>query len=135
MAKQKRPEFRSEPLAAALAAGDMVAVALALRNGRFVVPLMKPGNPDKPTETGEVWMFRQPETARLALLLFSDAKNKPAALPPYVGLHDGTWLASFLRTYGDDIETVLFDVAGPHSLQASPEELLRVLELEAPAAD
>ncbi|AZH82989.1 SseB family protein [Plantibacter sp. VKM Ac-2885] len=135
MAKQKRPEFRSEPLAAALAAGDMVAVALALRNGRFVVPLMKPGNPDKPTETGEVWMFRQPETARLALLLFSDAKNKPAALPPYVGLHDGTWLASFLRTYGDDIETVLFDVAGPHSLQASPEELLRVLELEAPAAE
>ena len=132
MAKQKRPEFRSEPLAAALAAGDMVAVALALRNGRFVVPLMKPGNPDKPTETGEVWMFRQPETARLALLLFSDAKNKPAALPPYVGLHDGTWLASFLRTYGDDIETVLFDVAGPHSLQASPEELLRVLQLEAP---
>lgn len=135
MAKQKRPEFRSEPLAAALAAGDMVAVALALRNGRFVVPLMKRGNPDKPTETGEVWMFRQPETARLALLLFSDAKNKPAALPPYVGLHDGTWLASFLRTYGDDIETVLFDVAGPHSLQASPEELLRVLELEAPAAE
>ncbi|ROR80830.1 SseB protein N-terminal domain-containing protein [Plantibacter flavus] len=135
MAKQKRPEFRSEPLAAALAAGDMVAVALALRNGRFVVPLMKPGNPDKPTETGEVWMFRQPETARLALLLFSDAKNKPVALPPYVGLHDGTWLASFLRTYGDDIETVLFDVAGPHSLQASPEELLRVLELEAPAAE
>lgn len=135
MAKQKRPEFRSEPLAAALAAGDMVAVALALRNGRFVVPLMKPGNPDRPTETGEVWMFRQPETARLALLLFSDAKNKPAALPPYVGLHDGTWLASFLRTYGDDIETVLFDVAGPHSLQASPEELLRVLELEAPAAE
>jgi len=135
MAKQKRPEFRSEPLAAALAAGDMVAVALALRNGRFVVPLMKPGNPDKPTETGEVWMFRQPETARLALLLFSDAKNKPAALPPYVGLHDGTWLASFLRTYGDDIETVLFDVAGPHSLQAPPEELLRVLELEAPAAE
>jgi hypothetical protein len=135
MAKQKRPEFRSEPLAAALAAGDMVAVALALRNGRFVVPLMKPGNPDKPTETGEIWMFRQPETARLALLLFSDAKNKPAALPPYVGLHDGTWLASFLRTYGDDIETVLFDVAGPHSLQASPEELLRVLELEAPAAE
>ena len=135
MAKQKRPEFRSEPLAAALAAGDMVAVALALRNGRFVVPLMKPGNPDKPTETGEVWMFRQPETARLALLLFSDAKNKPAALPPYVGLHDGTWLASFLRTYGDDIETVLFDVAGPHSLQASPEELLRVLELEVPATE
>lgn len=135
MAKQKRPEFRSEPLAAALAAGDMVAVALALRNGRFVVPLMKPGNPDKPTEAGEVWMFRQPETARLALLLFSDAKNKPAALPPYVGLHDGAWLASFLRTYGDDIETVLFDVAGPHSLQASPEELLRVLALEAPAAD
>jgi len=135
MAKPKRPEFRSQALADALAAGDMVAVAYALRNDRFVVPLMKPGNPDKPTETGEVWMFRQPETARLALLLFSDAKNKPAALPPYVGLHDGVWLASFLRTYGDDIETVLFDVAGPHSLQATPEELLRVLELESPAAE
>ncbi|MGG7466186.1 MULTISPECIES: dehydrogenase [unclassified Plantibacter] len=134
MAK-KKPEFRSEELAAALAAGDMAAVAYALRHGRFVVPLMKAAPRDKPSDPGEVWMFRQPETARLALLLFSDAKNKPAALPPFVGLQDGAWLRGFLRTYGDDIETVLFDIAGPNSMQADPVELLRVLDLEVPASE
>ncbi|MFZ4893472.1 dehydrogenase [Plantibacter sp. Mn2098] len=129
MAK-KKPEFRSESLAKALEASDMAAVAYALRHDRFVVPLMKAASRDNPNDPGEVWMFRQPETARLALLIFSDAKNKPAALPPFVGLQNGAWLKSFLRTYGDDIETVLFDVAGPNSLQADPAELLRVLELE-----
>jgi len=129
MAKRPKPEFRSAALAEALERQDMAAVAFALRNDRMVVPLLKPGQRDKPTDTGEVWMYRQPETGRLALLLFSDAAHKPAALPPFIGLHDGLWLHTFLRTHGDDIEAVFFDIAGPHPMQASPAEILRVLDL------
>lgn len=133
MAKSKKkpqPEFRSQALADALEKQDMAAVAFALRNDRMVVPLMKPGQRDKPTDSGEVWTFRQPETGKLALLLFSDAKNKPSSLPPFVALHDGLWLHTFLRTHGSAIETIFFDIAGPHPMQASPDEVLRVLDLE-----
>ncbi|MFU8948166.1 SseB family protein [Mycetocola zhadangensis] len=126
---KKKPEFRSQVLAEALEKQDMAAVAFALRNDRMVVPLVKPGQRDKPTDVGEVWTYRQPESGRLALLIFSDAAHKPAALPPFVGLHDGAWLHTFLRTHGQDIETVFFDIAGPHPMQASPDELLRVLAL------
>lgn len=126
---KKKPEFRSQVLAEALEQQDMAAVAFALRNDRMVVPLVKPGHRDKPTDVGEVWTYRQPETGRLALLVFSDAANKPAALPPFVGLQDGAWLHTFLRTHGKDIETVFFDIAGPHPMQATPDELLRVLAL------
>lgn len=127
--KQPQPSFRSQVLAEALEAQDMAAVAFALRNDRVVVPLLKAGQRDKPTDAGEVWTYRQPESGRLALLLFSDAANKPAALPPVVGLQDGVWLHTFLRTHGSEIETVFFDIAGPHPMQATPDELLRVLAL------
>ncbi len=127
--KQQQPSFRSEPLAEALERQDMAAVAFALRNDRVVVPLIAAGQRDKPTDAGEVWTYRQPETGRLALLLFSDAVHKPAALPPAVGLQDGVWLHTFLRTHGTEIETVFFDIAGPHPMQATPDELLRVLAL------
>ncbi|AWB87258.1 SseB family protein [Mycetocola zhujimingii] len=126
---KKKPEFRSQVLAEALEQQDMAAVAFALRNDRMVVPLVKPGQRDKPTDAGEVWTYKQPETGRLALLIFSDAANKPAALPPFVGLQDGAWLHTFLRTHGQDIETVFFDIAGPHPMQATPDEILRVLAL------
>lgn len=128
--KKNQPAFRSQVLADALEKQDMAAVAFALRNDRMVVPLMKPGQPDKPTDAGEVWTFRQPETGRLALLLFSDAKNKPASLPPFVGLQNGLWLHTFLRTHGEAIETVFFDIAGPHPMQAAPDEIMKVLDLE-----
>ncbi|GAB2524113.1 dehydrogenase [Paramicrobacterium agarici] len=128
--KKPQPEFRSDVLADALEKQDMAAVAFALRNDRMVVPLMKPGQRDKPTDAGEVWTFRQPETGKLALLLFSDAKNKPETLPPFVGLQDGLWLHTFLRTHGESIETVFFDIAGPHPLQAAPDEIMKVLDLE-----
>lgn len=128
--KGAKPEFRSEALAAALESQDVVQVALALRNGRFVVPLMAPpaskgatGNP------GTVWTYRDPESGKVALLLFSDAKNKPEGLPKLVGLHDGPWLHEFLRIHADEIETVFFDIAGPAAMQASPAEILRALDL------
>ena len=129
MSRKKQPSFRSQALADALESQDMAAVAFALRNDRVLVPLLTAGARDKPTDAGEVWTYRQPETGRLALLLFSDAAHKPAALPPVVGLQDGVWLHTFLRTHGSEIETVFFDIAGPHPMQSTPDELLRVLAL------
>ena len=135
MAKKKsgsrRPapeDFRSEALAQALEKQDMAAVALALRNGNTVVPLIKPGARDNPLDSGEVWTYRDPNTGEVALLLFSDAKHKPANLPPGVGIYSPTWLKSFLATHRDTITTVFLDIAGPHPMQAAPVELLKALE-------
>ena len=128
---KKRPaasEFRSEALAQALEQQDMAAVALALRHGNTVVPLIKPGPRDNPLDGGEVWTFRDPETGEVALLLFSDARNKPANLPPGVGIYSPAWLRAFLTQYRDTITTVFLDIAGPHPMQAPPEELLKALD-------
>lgn len=122
-----QPEFRSEALARALEAQDMAAVALALRNGNVVVPLLRPGNRDNPLDVGEVWTYRDPSTHEIALLLFSDAAHKPANLPPAVALQSAEWLRSFLKKYRDEITTVFLDIAGPHAMQASPTELLNAL--------
>ncbi|WCD93787.1 dehydrogenase [Microbacterium sp. nov. GSS16] len=127
----KRPapeDFRSEALAQALEKQDMAAVALALRNGNTVVPLIKPGARDNPLDSGEVWTYRDASTGDVALLLFSDAKHKPANLPPGVGIYSPTWLKSFLGTHRDTITTVFLDIAGPHPMQAPPAELLKALE-------
>jgi hypothetical protein len=121
-------EFRSEALAVALEKQDIAAVALALRHGNTVVPLAKPGPRDNPLDSGEVWTYRDPKTGEVALLLFSDAANKPANLPPAVGLQSPEWLRSFLRRYESTITTVFLDIAGPHPMQAPPSELLKALE-------
>jgi hypothetical protein len=120
-------QFRSEALAQALEKQDMAAVALALRNGNTVVPLMKPTARDNPLDTGEVWTFRAPDTGQVALLLFSDALNKPENLPPAVGLQSPGWLLAFLRTHRETITTVFLDIAGPHPMQASPDDLIAAL--------
>ena len=65
----KRPapeDFRSEALAQALEKQDMAAVALALRNGNTVVPLIKPGARDNPLDSGEVWTYRDANTGQVA---------------------------------------------------------------------
>lgn len=121
-------EFRSEALAQALEKQDMAAVALALRNGTTIVPLIKPGARDNPLDSGEVWTFRDPKTGDVALLLFSDARNKPENLPPTVAAYSPEWLTSFLTKHRDVITTVFLDIAGPHAMQAPPDELLRALE-------
>jgi len=127
--KRSEPvEFRSQALAEALERQDIAAVALALRHGNTVVPLVKPGPRDKPLDGGEVWTYRDPETGEVALLLFSDAANKPANLPPTVGLQSPEWLRTFLKRYESTITTVFLDIAGPHPMQAPPGELLRALE-------
>lgn len=121
-------EFRSEALAQALEKQDVAAVALALRHGNTVVPLLHAGDRDNPLDSGEVWTFRDPNTGDVALLLFSDAKNKPANLPPGVGIYSAAWLRSFLTTHRETITTVFLDIAGPHPMQASPDELLKALD-------
>lgn len=120
-------QFRSEALAEALEKQDMAAVALALRNGNTVVPLVKPGPRDNPLDGGEVWTYRSGDTGEVALLLFSDARNKPDNLPKAVGLYSPDWLTSFLTTHQDTITTVFLDIAGPHPMQAAPKDLLEVL--------
>lgn len=128
----KRPapqDFRSEALAQALEKQDMAAVALALRNGNVIVPLIKPGPRDNPLDGGEVWTYRDPESGDVALLLFSDATNKPANLPPAVGIYSPSWLRAFLLAHRDTITTVFLDIAGPHPMQAPPDELLKALQL------
>lgn len=126
---KKKPapeEFRSDALALALEKQDVAAVALALRNGITVVPLLTLGTPDNPLDAGEVWTYRDPNSGDLALLLFSDAKNKPENLPPQVGIFSAAWLRKFLGTH--PITTVFLDIAGPHPMQASPQEILKALE-------
>lgn len=129
-AKKGRPplEFRNPQLADALQTQDMAALAFALRHGPTVVPLMRPAQRDNPLDTGEVWTYRDPNTGDVALLLFSDAAHKPAALPPAVGLHSPGWLRAFLGVHGDEITTVMFDLAGPHPMQASPADIIAALD-------
>lgn len=122
-------EFRSEALAQALEKQDMAAVALALRNGNTVVTLLKPGGRDNPLDGGEVWTYRDASTGQVALLLFSDARNKPANLPPGVGLFSPLWLRDFLEEHHEEITTVFFDIAGPHVMQASVDDLRSALAL------
>ena len=122
-------EFRNTQLADARQTQDMAAVAVALRHGPTVVPLMKPGQRDNPLDVGEVWTFRDPNTGQVALLLFSDAVNKPATLPPAVALMPPASLKTFLEVHRDEITTVFFDLAGPHPMQASPADVLVALEV------
>ena len=61
-------EFRSDALAQALEKQDMAAVALALRNGSTIVPLIKPGTRDNPLDGGEVWTYRDQTTGDVAHL-------------------------------------------------------------------
>ena len=122
-------EFRNTQLADALQTQDMAAVAFALRHGPTVVPLLQPGPRDNPLDVGEVWTFRAPNTGQVELLLFSDAVNKPAPLPPAVALMPPASLKAFLEVHRDEITTVFFDLAGPHPMQASPADVLVALEV------
>ncbi len=126
--KQEPLEFRNTQLADALQTQDMAAVTFALRHGPTVVPLMRQGARDNPLDTGEIWTYRDPKTGQVALLLFSDAAHKPESLPPAVGLQSPGWLRAFLGVHGEEITTVFFDIAGPHAMQATPDDLIAALD-------
>ncbi|WP_336631823.1 MULTISPECIES: dehydrogenase [unclassified Microbacterium] len=127
-AKASPLDFRNPQLADALQTQDMAALAFALRHGPTVVPLLRPGQRDDPRDSGEVWTYRDPKTGDVALLLFSDAAHKPAALPPAVGLHSPAWLRAFLDAHASEITTVFFDIAGPHPMQAAPADVIAALD-------
>ncbi|POH85163.1 dehydrogenase [Ralstonia pickettii] len=127
-ASRAQAEFRNTQLSDALQTQDVAAVAFALRHGPTVVPLMRPGARDNPLDVGEVWTYRDPANGNVALLLFSDAAHKPATLPKEVALQSPAALLLFLRAHRDELTTVFFDIAGPHPMQATPDDLIAALE-------
>lgn len=114
-------------LAAALEAQDAVAVALALRNGGVVVPLLpSDGEP-------QVRVFRRGDADRYMLLLFSSPETYAAMIPdedaPESTVYAAAELLDFLKQNEGVLEAVWFDVAGPHSMQALPADVIEALEL------
>jgi hypothetical protein len=116
-------------LAAALKAEDVVAVALALRTGGVVVPLLPVDPPD------QVRVFRRGDADKYMLLLFSSTDTYKAMVPEESELPVATYSAAdlldFLKQNEGVLEAVWFDVAGPHSMQALPEDVIAALELPA----
>jgi len=121
------PTFRSEPLESALAAQDVAAVAFALRNDRVAVPLIPGDGPP------QVRVFRRGEVDRYMLLLFSSLDSYQTMLPEEsdltVAAYDADALRDFLTQNIGVLEAVWFDVAGPHAMQAEPQDVLDALEL------
>jgi hypothetical protein len=121
--------FRSDQLAAALEAQDAVAVAFALRNDRVGVPMLPVDGPP------QVRVFRRGEADRYMLLLFSSADAYAAMVPEEpehtIAAYDADALREFLTDNIGVLEAVWFDVAGPHAMQATPQDVLEALELKA----
>ena len=120
--RAKPDDYRSEALAAALAAQDTAAVAFALRNDKVVVPLLPVEGPP------QIRVFRRGDSDKYMLLLFSAAENYVAMIPNEtdhrVLAYDGPTLRDFLEQNIGVLELVWFDVAGPHAMQAAPQDVL-----------
>jgi hypothetical protein len=119
--------YRSDSLATALEAQDTVAVALALRNDGVIVPLLDVEGPP------QVRVFRRGEADKYMLLLFSSAATYVTMVPEEsdhrVLKYDGATLLEFLQQNSGVLEAVWFDVAGPHAMQAAPEDVIAALAL------
>jgi hypothetical protein len=120
---------RSEALELALASQDVAAVAFALRHDVVVVPkLVVP-----PAGAAEqVRVFGRENTDKRILLLFSSAEAYAAMVPDdpdlEVMLYDSDALRAFMEVHLDVLEQVFFDIAGPHTMAAAPEDLLKALK-------
>jgi hypothetical protein len=125
-------EFSSPMLAQALETGDPVAVALALRNDRVIVPMLSDGDGDGDGD-GQVRVFRRGDADKYMLLLFSSVDAYVTMLPEesdhQVVAYGADDLRGFLETNRGVVESVWFDVAGPHPMQASPDDILDALTL------
>lgn len=129
-------EFSSPMLAQALEAGDPVSVALALRNDRVMVPMLVDVDASDDAEEGaepQVRVFRRGEADKYMLLLFSSVDTYVAMLPEesdhQVVAYRADDLRAFLATNTGVLESVWFDVAGPHAMQATPADILDALTL------
>lgn len=120
-------ELRSKLLAAALESQDAVAVAFAIRNEHTIVPLLPVDGPP------QIRVFRRTEADKYMLLLFSSAEAYARMLPNEtdhrVLAYDGKTLREFLESNIGVLEAVWFDVAGPHPMQATPEDVLHALSI------
>ncbi|CAN5346340.1 hypothetical protein BH11ACT4_BH11ACT4_16140 [soil metagenome] len=114
-------------LAAALEAQDAVAVAFALRNGTVVVPMLPVDGPP------QVRVFRRGDADRYMLLLFSSPETYSRMVPEETDLrsldYDAAALLDFLESNIGVLEAVWFDVAGPHAMQATPQDVVDALRL------
>jgi hypothetical protein len=119
-------------LAVALEARDAVAVALALRNDGVVVPLL-PSDGDP-----QVRVFRRGDADKYMLLLFSSRDSYAAMIPdeddPQSTVYGAAELLDFLKQNEGVLESVWFDVAGPHAMQAAPADVIGALELPGTSA-
>jgi hypothetical protein len=136
--------------AQALETGDPVAVALALRNDIVIVPLLSGSTDDSDSDsdsdgaeesadgvrsTGRphVRVFRRGDADKYMLLLFSSVATYAAMLPEetdhQVVAYRADDLRAFLETNRGVLESVWFDVAGPHVMQASPDDIVQALTL------
>jgi hypothetical protein len=120
------PEAKSELLAAALAKQDVAAVAYALRNDVIVVPQLVVDGVGE-----QVRVFGREDSEKRMLLLFSSAENYARMVPDdpdlKVMICDAQWLREFLTVHQNVLEMVFFDIAGPHVMQAAPDELMKAL--------
>ena len=147
---------RSEALELALASQDVAAVAFALRHDVVVVPKLvadasagaaggagaagaaEGAGADGADVDGvafgaaeQVRVFGRENTDKRILLLFSSADAYAAMVPNdtnrQVMLYDASALRAFLEVHLDVLEQVFFDIAGPHTMAATPEDLLKAL--------
>jgi hypothetical protein len=120
-------------LGAALERQDAAAVAFALRNDHVIVPLLPVEGPP------QVRVFRRGEADTYMLLLFSAPENYAAMTPQEpehrVLAYDGETLRDFLEQNIGVLEAVWFDIAGPHAMQAEPQDVLDALRLPREVAD
>lgn len=121
-------ELGSVQLATALQAQDVAAVAFALRNDHVVVPMLPVDGPP------QVRVFRRGDADRYMLLLFSSPDAYRQMVPEEGDLrmlgYDAAALSEFLTENIGVLESVWFDVAGPHAMQAAPQDVLDALQLE-----
>jgi len=119
------PAYTSTLLAEALEAQDVAAVAFAMRNDKVIVPLLDVEGP------AQVRVFKRDDADKYMLLLFSSAANYAAMLPSETNhrvlAYDPHTLREFLETNLGVLEAVWFDVAGPHPMQATPDDVLAAL--------
>ena len=118
---------QDQRLGAALERQDAAAVAFALRNDHVIVPLLPVEGPP------QVRVFRRGEADKYMLLLFSAPEHYAAMTPQEpehrVLAYDGATLRDFLEQNIGVLEAVWFDVAGPHAMQAEPQDVLDALRL------
>lgn len=122
-----------QQLAAALERQDTAAVAFALRNDWVVMPLLPGSGPD------QIRVFRAEGAEKFMLLLFS-APERYVEMVPQEPAHrflayDGPTLRDFLEQNIEGLEAVWFDLAGPHSMQANPQDVLDALRLDVDALE